>query len=167
VVVLPEAASILFNGGFPRKNSSISQKAIQRSIFHIQRELERVAIEEKSAAVILCDRGTLDGLAYWPNSEESYLKDLNISKKEELLRYSAVIHLETPTVELGYNNQNPARIESAIEASKINQKILKVWETHPRYTVVESTEKFLEKASKVLQLVSEEVPLCCKTKTQI
>src|ERR1051326_3420967 len=64
VTVLPAAASLLFNGGFPRHPSDIGRRSVQRGIFHVQREIERLAIEEGNAAVALCDRGTADGLAY-------------------------------------------------------------------------------------------------------
>lgn len=38
VLVLPEAAGIVFGGGFP---SEAAQRASQRAIFHIQRETEQ------------------------------------------------------------------------------------------------------------------------------
>src|SRR5262245_41814414 len=68
VVVLPEAATIVFRGGFPRGVSEPARRAAQRAIFHVQRELEQLALEEGRGAVALCDRGTIDGLAYWPGS---------------------------------------------------------------------------------------------------
>ena len=72
VVVLPEAASIIFGGGFPRRPSVASRMAAQRAIFRVQLELERLALEEKTAAIVLCDRGTLDGAAYWPGDPASF-----------------------------------------------------------------------------------------------
>ena len=40
VHVLPESASILYGGGFPRGTDDASRRAAQRLIFEIQRELE-------------------------------------------------------------------------------------------------------------------------------
>ncbi len=162
VVVLPEAASIIFSGGFQRKDSLAAKKGIQRAIYHVQREQERICEEEKTAAVVLCDRGTLDSLAYWPNSEESFFAELGTSTKKELVRYSSVIHLRTPSSELGYNHNNPVRIEEPSEAAEIDRKIAQVWEAHPKRQFVESTENFLEKASKAIALIAEELPDCCK-----
>ena len=43
VKVLPEAASVVFGGGFPREDDEACRRAAQRAIFRIQRELEIVA----------------------------------------------------------------------------------------------------------------------------
>ncbi len=64
VKTLPEAAGIVFGGRFPRSDSPPLRQAAQRAIYHIQRELESVA-DTENAAVVLCDRGTVDCAAYW------------------------------------------------------------------------------------------------------
>jgi ABC-type molybdenum transport system ATPase subunit/photorepair protein PhrA len=40
VRVLPEAAGVIFGGGFPREDDVECQRAAQRAIFYVQRELE-------------------------------------------------------------------------------------------------------------------------------
>ena len=65
VKVLTEAAGILFAGGFPRGGDAESRRAAQRAIFYVQRELE-LAADAENLAIVLCDRGTVDGTAYWP-----------------------------------------------------------------------------------------------------
>src|SRR5262245_23288186 len=69
VQVLPESAGILFGGGFPRGSDDDHRRCAQRAIFHTQRELETLAAAGP-ASVLLCDRGTVDGLAYWPGPDE-------------------------------------------------------------------------------------------------
>src|SRR5690349_20834684 len=69
VEVLPESAGIVFGGGFPRGATPAMRRASQRAIFHIQRELEAIALAGESA-ITLCDRGTVDGSAYWPGPDE-------------------------------------------------------------------------------------------------
>ncbi|NNE16978.1 MAG: AAA family ATPase, partial [Myxococcales bacterium] len=64
VGVLPEAASIVFGGGFPRHDSEVALRAAQRAIYHVQHEQEDLVMGEREVAVVLCDRGTVDGLAY-------------------------------------------------------------------------------------------------------
>jgi hypothetical protein len=162
VVVLPEAAGIVFGGGFPRRPSDIGREAAQRTIFRVQRELERLAIEERTAAVILCDRGTIDGAAYWPGDLDSFFRDNGTSEQAELARYSAVVDLRTPLATNGYNHSNALRIESAAEAAAIDATILDLWKEHPRRHVVESTSDFLEKVAQVMALVRDEVPDCCR-----
>jgi predicted ATPase len=162
ISILPEAASIIFGGGFSRHDTLAAKKAAQRAIFFVQRELERLVDDEKQSAIVLCDRGTLDGLAYWPDDEALFWNELGTSKAEQFSRYAAVIHLRTPPLEQGYNHQNPLRIESAIQAAQIDQKIAHAWNGHPRRFFVESTSDFLEKVSQTIALIKEELPECCK-----
>lgn len=161
VAFLPEAATILFRGGFWRENSINGKETAQRAIFHIQREMERFVLMEKKYALAICDRGTLDGLAYWPRSHKSFFEELKLSRKKELLNYSAVIHLRTPSKENGYNHQNPIRIETVKEAQDLDARIEKAWEGHPRRYFIESTESFIEKAEKAFHILRQEIPSCC------
>ena len=162
VAVLPEAATIVFSGGFPRRPTVQARQAAQRAIFHVQTELERMAIEERTAAVVLCDRGTVDGLAYWAGSAESYWNELGTTHAQQLARYATVIHLRTPPMALGYNHVNPVRTESADEAAALDERILQVWSGHGRRVVVESTPDFLQKLAAAVELLRAEVPPCCK-----
>ena len=100
--VLPEAAGILFGGGFPRASSARIQRAAQRAIFFTQRELEASV---PPGVVTLCDRGTIDGAAYWPGPEDLWAS-VGSSRAEQLLRYDAVIHLRTPAPDRGYDRSN-------------------------------------------------------------
>ena len=162
VTVLPEAASVVFGGGFPREQDLESRRAAQRAIFHVQRELEHAA-ESHHPAVVLCDRGTMDGLAYWPGTTDEFWSAVGSTAREQLDRYAAVIHLRTPPPNLGYNHQNPLRTETAADAAAIDQRILEAWQPHPRRFVVESSPDFLDKASRALDILRGEVPECCKT----
>ena len=162
ISILPEAASIIFGGGFWRRDSLAGKKAAQRAIFHVQREIEELVEGERKSAVALCDRGTIDGLAYWPGSEESFWQETGTTKAIELSRYAAVIHLRTPPLDQGYNHQNPVRIESAMQAAEIDEKIAGAWDDHPRRFFVESSNEFLEKVSRTIALIKDELPECCK-----
>jgi hypothetical protein len=162
VGALPEAAGIVFGGGFPRHATEAGAHAAQRAIFHMQRELERLVVGERQVAVALCDRGTLDGMAYWPDSALPFESDLGVTRAAELERYAAVIHLRTPEVDRGYNNDNPLRIESAESARALDERILAAWEGHPQRTVVESTDDFVEKAVYALELIQAQLPGCCQ-----
>lgn len=161
IAVLPEAASIIFRGGFIRKETHAAKKAAQRAIYHVQKELEMLTLEEHSTVVALCDRGTLDGLAYWPDEEVKFFEELRTSLSYEISRYYAVIHLKTPSATGGYNYNNPVRVETALEASVIDEKILKVWKDHSRRFVVESTDDFIEKSNNVINIIKAELSLCC------
>lgn len=158
VVILPEAASIVFGGGFWRLESTSAKLAAQRAIFHTQVEMETLVKGEQQWAIGLCDRGTLDGLAYWPASENSFWEMSRSEVKKEYDKYLAVIHLRSPTDILGYNQQNPLRIETAIQAKQIDHKIALAWAGHANYEVIESTEHFLTKAQMALNLIAKYIP---------
>jgi len=160
VKTLPEAAGIVFGGRFPRSDRLPLRRAAQRAIFHIQRELES-AVETENAAVVLCDRGTLDCAAYWVG-EGDLFSAVGTTRDIELARYDAVIHLRTPTSAEAYNHDNPLRLESIDEAAAIDAQIASQWSAHPRRFVVEATEDFLHKAARALALLREELPECCR-----
>jgi predicted ATPase len=161
VKVLPEAASVVFGGGFPREDDPLCRRAAQRAIFHVQRELE-TAGDSHSPAIVLCDRGTIDGSAYWPGPSEEFWSSLSTTLEIELGRYDAVIHLRTPAPEHGYNHQNPLRTESAGAAAEIDAQIVRAWERHPRRFIVESSAEFLDKAVRALEILRAELPEWCR-----
>lgn len=161
VATLPEAATIVFGGGFPRHSSRPARAAAQRAIFFVQRELERLVIDEGQAALALCDRGTVDGMAYWPGSPERYWREVETDQERELARYAAVIHLEVPPADGGYQNGNPLRVETAAEARAIDLRISESWRGHPRRFVVPSTINFVAKAARALELITAELCRLC------
>lgn len=165
IAFIPESASIVFGGGFWRRSSVAGRKAAQLAIFHVQRQLERLVLEEGEAAFALCDRGTLDALAYWPEPEriaESFFAEIGSTRAAQLARYHAVIHLKTPAQGHGYNHQNPLRVESAAEAQVLDARILAAWEGHPNRIVIESSDDFLVKATQVMQAIKANLPACCR-----
>ena len=161
VKVLPEAASVIFGGGFPRDDDDSCRRAAQRAIFHVQRELESTG-DSHNPAIVLCDRGTVDGLAYWPGPANEFWTSVGTTIDAELGRYDAVIHLRTPALEQGYNHQNPLRTESAAMAAEVDGRIVSAWATHPRRFMVESSADFLDKAARALEILRQELPECCR-----
>lgn len=159
VHILPEAASLLFGGGFPREPADASRMAAQRAIFYVQRELERSIDDNAEPAITLCDRGTLDGLAYWPHDPPSFLDELATTRAEQLARYDVVLHLRTPTA--GFDHSNPLRIENAGEALELDRRIELAWAGHPRRIFIEASTDFLEKAMRTLAVLRQELPPCC------
>jgi predicted ATPase len=161
VKVLPEAASVIFGGGFPREDDPECKRAAQRAIFYVQRELENAG-DSHNPTIVLCDRGTLDGIAYWPSPVDEFWTMLSTTRSKQLARYDAVIHLRTPALDHGYNHQNPLRTESAAAAAEIDERILRAWDEHPRRFVIESTAAFLDKAAEAIEILRREMPECCR-----
>src|SRR5437870_868453 len=82
--VVPEAASILYRGGFPRYKESQGIVHAQRAIFFTQHELEEMICTMSGKSLIVCDRGTLDALAYWPTGEGHFFNQIESSREAEL-----------------------------------------------------------------------------------
>jgi len=152
VEVLPEAASIVFGGGFPRRNSDPERRAGQRAIYWVQSELESLAQSNDELATVLCDRGTLDGLAYWPGHRAEFFTELDTTMYAELQRYEAVIHLRVPA-DAGSYIGTVLRRETHREALEIDARLLEVWSEHPRRIIVDSTTDFLAKAAAALEAI--------------
>lgn len=160
VVITRESAGILFAGGFPRRPDAAARRAVQRAIYHVQLELEELAAAN-NPALVLCDRGIVDGSAYWPGPD-TFWDAIGMTRATALSRYDAVIHLRTPDGPNGYGHQNPVRIETPAEARAIDERILEAWDGHPRRLIVDATADFVSKAAQAIALLLNEVPACCR-----
>jgi hypothetical protein len=152
---------MLFVGGFPRRDDPVGRAAAQRAIFHVQRELEQLAIGAQHAPTILCDRGSLDALAYWPYDHASFFQQLATTPEAERARYSTVIHLRTPTFGHGYSMQNPVRLETPEQARLLDRSIERAWDGHPHRHFIDCQEDFLLKLNLSVQLLREEIAGHC------
>ncbi len=166
VAILPEAASIVFGGGFWRLQSKSAKTAAQSAIYRVQVEMENLVINENKWTAGLCDRGTLDGLAYWPNGKDTFWEMSRSQASQEYQKYFAVIHLRSPSDQFGYNLINPLRIESSLQASAIDEKISQAWNGHENYHVISSAENFLTKAQAAIKLITKFTPDCCQVDTE-
>jgi predicted ATPase len=164
VFTLPEAAGIVFGGRFPRNGRVVIRQAAQQAIFHVQRALE-ATVEPGSAALVLCDRGTPDGAAYWLGEGDLW-STVGTTREAELARYHGVIHLRTPTEPDHYNVDNPLRTESHDEARRVDERIAATWAGHPRLFNVPATADFLSKAAQALTLLRDLVPPCCRSQVR-
>lgn len=162
VAILPESAGILFSGGFWRLETVNGTRCAQRAIYHVQKEIQNMFFEENKWAVGLCDRGTLDGLAYWAGDSKDFFSSVHTDLQTELNKYHAVIHLRVPTVADGYNNSNPIRIEDASLAFQIDQRIHEVWRQHPNYLEISSTDIFTKKMLATCDLIRKFLPSSCQ-----
>lgn len=160
VEFLSESAGILFSGGFPRSKDSVYRRAAQRAIFHVQVELEGLA-DSRNAALMLCDRGVVDGAAYWPGPDD-YWTAVGMTRADAHRRYDAVIHLRSPDGLNGYGHQNPLRTETSDEAAAIDRRILAAWDGHPNRVVISAAPDFLTKAARAVAIIEASVPACCR-----
>jgi hypothetical protein len=147
VVVVPETATMLFTGGFPRVGEPEARTATQRAIFHAQVALEDIQGALYPRRVLLCDRGTIDGAAFWPDdAPEGFFESLGTSLEEQLRRYDAVIFFESAAVgDISIEGGNPARTESNEEARHLDMHLRELWSKHPNFHFVPHSTSFFAK----------------------
>lgn len=146
VVVVPEAATLLFAGGFPRSDDVAVARATQRTIFEVQRGLENAQAQLYPGRLLLCDRGTVDGAAYWPGEPEAFFAAMSTTLDDELARYDAVLFFETAAagghaIETG----NRYRNEDQATAVALDRALRELWERHPSFTLIANHSSFVSK----------------------
>jgi predicted ATPase len=147
VVLVPESATMLFSGGFPRTGGDgMVRAAVQQAIFHVQRNLEDIQAARYPGRILLCDRGTVDGAAYWPGELDDFFAAVGTTLAAELARYDAVLFFESAAVGNHLiEGGNPTRIEDRDEAVALDRKLRGIWSAHPRFFVVPHNPSFFKK----------------------
>ncbi len=146
VVVVPEAATMLFSGGFPRMSRDGAIEATQTAIYHLQRNLEDVQACRYPDRVLLCDRGTVNGAAYWPTVPDDFFASFGSSLEAELARYDAVIFFESAARGgIQIEGGNPTRVESIAAAAELDEMLFRLWSRHPRFERVPHDTSFVAK----------------------
>lgn len=144
IVVVHEAATMLFAGGFPRSTEIHARRSAQCAIFHVQRNLEDVQAALYPDRILLCDRGTIDGAAYWPDG--GFFDAVGTTERDELSRYDAVMFFETAAVGgISIEGGNPTRTESLDEALRIDARLRVLWSKHQHFVLVPHHQSFVQK----------------------
>lgn len=146
IATVPEAATMIFSGGIERSSNDQILKTQQIAIFNLQKHLEDIQRAMFKHSIILCDRGSLDGLAYWPESDNSFFQSMHTSLEEELLRYDAVIFFESAAKSgESIKSNNPIRNESEQSAIDLDNKLQAIWSKHPNFNLIHSSASFINK----------------------
>jgi predicted ATPase len=146
VVIVPESATLLFSGGFPRSFEPHARIAAQRAIYHVQTNLEDVQSALYPERILLCDRGTVDGAAYWPGQADEYFAAVGSSHERELARYDAVLFFQTAAAGgMSVEGGNPTRIENNAQAVELDDRLHALWAKHSRFLVVPHNPSFVKK----------------------
>lgn len=158
VVVVPESATLLFSGGFPRSSQPQAAMAAQQAIFHVQQHLEDVQSFLYPERILLCDRGTVDGAAYAPTSPAEFFSSLGTSFEKQLARYDGVIFFESAAVGgLTIEGGNPVRTESNEQAVLLDGRLRELWLHHPRFVLIRHDISFFRKIALALAELSNMV----------
>jgi hypothetical protein len=143
-------------------------KIIQGTVLDVQLSIEdsveRVLRARGKPAVILCDRGAMDGSVYVTKSEFQQVLAERTTDEVQLRdsRYNAVFHLVSAAdgAEAHYTlGNNKARTESPQEARQADRKTQKAWLGHPHLYVIDNTTDFEGKMTRLIDVVSKVVGL--------
>lgn len=153
-IIVPEAATLLFAGGFPRVDEPDAERSLQQAIFAVQHHLEDVQGARFPERVQLCDRGTVDGAAFWPDGQDEFFAIAGTDLRQELARYDAVLFFETAAVGgLSIEGGNRYRLESVDEAVALDERLRELWSQHERFYFVPHQQSFLAKITAGLAIL--------------
>jgi predicted ATPase len=147
--VVPEAATQVYQRLRTRwdRLDAPGRRDVQRRIYALQIEQEdRLALAHRGK-VLLLDRGTLDGAAYWPDGADDYWRSVGTTPEAELARYDAVVWLQTCAAIGAYDgdSSNACRHEDRTLAVRRGDAVLKLWLNHPVLARVDAFPHFDDK----------------------
>lgn len=165
VITVPEVATMIIKGGvgdigaIARENGEAYCR-FQREVFVTHRMLRRrarsmAASFETPLAVVLYDRGELDGMAYHSHDCFATLAaEDNTTIADIRDSYTAVMHLVTTAdgAEDYYSSaNNTARWDTAEEARFFDAKVHTAWSGHERHIVLDNRTDYAGKLERLLK----------------
>jgi predicted ATPase len=132
--LVPEAATQVYDAMQTRwdRLDVEGRRDVQRRIYRFQVEQEEKAAQANPGKVLLLDRGTIDGAAYWPEGPDDYWRDLGSEIRREMERYGAIVWMETAAALGLYDGDasNFCRFEDAAGAVRSGKLLLHLWGGH-------------------------------------
>jgi predicted ATPase len=156
-VLVPEAATQIYAAARTRWDlvDVVGRRELQRRIYRLQREQEDRIARQNPDRILLLDRGTVDGAAYWPEGPEAYWIDLGTSHQTELARYDQVIWMQTAASIGIYDGQesNPCRFEDAAGAITAGELLIRLWGGHKKLVKIPAYQTLDEKIAAVMKIL--------------
>lgn len=166
IVTVPEAATLLLDSGLPSPDHERIRglqdewiRSFQAAILALQHTMEenweRLA-RSCGARLLVCDRGVLDGAAYWPGGREAFLRHFGLSLEACFARYRNVLHLQSLAEShphLYGPENNVIRYEGIADALRVERSVRAAWEGHPGLIVIRAEEESQTKMESVVKHV--------------
>ncbi len=187
VVFVPESATEVIARKIKRGTSEFQQAVYENQLKNETEAQKKV----KGKTLIVCDRGTMDSCAYYPEGVyEKFLEKNNSNPVYERERYDGVFHLESAAcgAEEFYTNAGGHRTETVQEARELDKKTLSAWVGHNHLRVIPNNGTFEDKMKNLIEEIAflagvfgsleiekkflvekpeknllENMPLCCGT----
>lgn len=157
VRVAPEVATALFSHLLPLPGNEPDRRNAQTAIYAVQVAMEDMFLRQAPKdAIVVFDRGLLDGAAYWPGGVADFFSEFGGSQQQMFRRYDAVVHMESASVG-GYeiSDNNATRREEAAEAVALDSSLKKLWREHPNYRAVPHASFVGDKITSGIALVEK------------
>lgn len=166
LVLVPEVATIVLESWFPLPGRDLEwsqewQDAFQSIVSPLQIGFETghaLAAKKRGVAVMVCDRGLLDGVAYTGGDVAGFCARYGIGEDEAYDRYQSVIHLEslaTSDPEQYGKVGNDIRYESLVRAQELEYAIRAAWKGHPNRVIIDSGRGIEGKISDVTLIIRQ------------
>lgn len=164
---VPEAASILLGGGvrftdLSPKDAYKFQEHLLKTLIQIENTFFELASKCKKNCLVICDRGTMDALAFITQEEGEKLLTSNGYDFVELRdnRYNLIIHMVSAAngAEEFYTTvDHSCRSEGLIEARERDLKAAQAWIGHPYFDVIDNSTDFDTKIRRMLGAVCQKL----------
>ncbi len=163
VLFVPETATEFITGGVApwTCGTNLDYQKVQMELqLTKERLFEKAARTMKAEKIlIVCDRGTIDNRAYM-NDEEfaAVLREVGRTEEELLLNYDAVFHLVSAAkgAEEFYTfANNAARYESVSQAVALDDRLIAVWQGHPRHCIIDNSVELREKLKNLIAQIRD------------
>jgi len=170
VITVPETFTVLSSNGMAADFFATEgmDKIIQGTVLDIQLKMEdsvqRLLRARGKPAVVLCDRGTMDGAVYV--SKETF-QQIMTERNTDIVelrdnRYNAIFHLVTAADGAeGYYTleNNKVRSESPEQARECDRKTQQAWVGSPHLFVLDNSTDFEGKMTRLVDIISKLVGL--------
>jgi predicted ATPase len=135
IIRVPEAATQVYDHLQTRwdRLDLPARREVQRQIYRLQVRQEEDLAAANPDKILLLDRGTIDGAAYWPEGPADYWRDLGTTPAIEQARYDLIIWMETAAALGLYDGDasNACRFEDAPGAVASGKLLRDLWGGHP------------------------------------
>jgi predicted ATPase len=158
-VLVPESATHVYTTLNVRWHQLdlTGRRDVQSQMYRHQLAQEAELQAAHPGRVLLLDRGTIDGAAYWPDGTDRFWPDVGTTHAAELARYDAVVWMQTGAALGLYDGDasNAVRFENPAEAVESGNTLMRLWGDHPRIHQVAAYPRFEDKLAVVEQMLLE------------
>lgn len=170
VVLVPEASTMVLEAGFPPPAEGAHileieawRREFQNAVLSTQRHLEETwarLARHSGRSLMICDRGFLDGAAYWPGGRHAFLAHFGMDLDSVMARYDLILHLESVAVSrpaLYGRANNGIRYEDAEGACQVDSRVMEAWDGHPARIHVPAMDTIEDRVALLLRELQRSV----------